>query len=81
MTDMIELPPRMLDLYRLLRLDRDTPITALHERYLGRRPPANTRDAQREVTSYVNRLNGHLAKHGYAVRPGRERRTYRLYAI
>lgn len=81
MTDTIELPPRMLDLYRLLRLDRDTPISVLHERYLGRRPPANTRDAQREVTSYVNRLNDRLAPHGLRVRPGVQRRTYRLYAI
>lgn len=81
MTDPIELPPRMLELYRLLRLDRDTPISALHERYLGRRPPANSRQAQRKVTAYIGRLNNHLAPHGLRVRPGVQRRTYRLYAV
>lgn len=81
MTDAIELPPRMLELYRLLRLDRDTSITALHERFLGRRPPANSRQAQRKVTAYIRRLNLHLADHGLRVRPGVQRRTYRLYSI
>lgn len=81
MTEKIELPPRMLELYRLLRTDRDTPIAALHEKFIGRRAPTKTRDAQLRITPYIHRLNEHIRPHGLLVRPGEKRRTYRLYSI
>lgn len=70
----------MLELYRLLRTDRDTPIAALHEKFIGRRAPTKTRDAQLRITPTFIASTSISAPTACSCARAK-RRTYRLYSI
>lgn len=63
----------------LYRGGRDVPIRNLYARLENDNPPH--RYQQQRVGAILSKLNAKLAPHGYVVRPGEKRRTYRLYPV
>lgn len=75
------LPPAQAALLHVLvyRGGRDVPIRNLYARIYIDNPPH--RQQQQRVGAILSRLNVKLKPHGFVVRPGEKRRTYRLYTI
>lgn len=70
------LPPTQRALLYLLQRERDVPIPRLYGKlYLE---PRELRAQQQRVGSVICKLNKRLAEHGYRIRPGDKRGTYRL---
>lgn len=81
MTDAMNLPPRMQDLYDLLAGKEDVDINHLFTCYFGRKPKvegSTIRYAQIHMSPPITRLNRRLRRFGQRVGPGRIKGTYRL---
>lgn len=74
-----QLSPMQDVIFALLRLGDDVLIEDMFKRlYNDKRNPTQRQQA---VGAHISRMNVKLAEFGYIVRPGKARRTYRVYPI
>lgn len=73
------LPPAQGAILYMVNCGKDVPISKLY--YKLHTIKREHREQQQLIGATISRLNKRLAEHGYKIKPGTQRRTYRLYKI
>lgn len=76
----LNLPPRLQDLYDALDGKGDVEIVSIYETVVGP-PPRPLRETQQYLGPYITKLNRRLREFGLIVKPGRLKGTYCLTSL